>query len=154
MPKGYVRVERGVYRKRTVAEREENRLKGLNNVYRRIANVINASQEGSEFAMAEIAADILTHSIRTYVPVDTGELAGSGYIRRGKKFNGRRVQVQFGFSAGHAAHVHQTDQNYRVGEYLYLEKAISDKAPSIPARYRKALALNINKHVIGRIGTK
>lgn len=57
-------------------------------------------------------------------PWDTGNLAGSAYVRKESGTFGEVVEV--GYDAGYALAVHETNKNYRVGQWKFLQTAVDD----------------------------
>ena len=101
-------------------------LKGVETVVRNLNRVVtrelSAASRAAEAGAQAILSDTLPH-----VPVLTGELRDSGYVRRSG-----RSSAEVGFSAEHAPFVHEIDRGHAHGEWKFLEHALQRQAAGLP----------------------
>ena len=85
--------------------------------------------EGAGRANRAAGERILTRA-QQLVPVDTGHLRDSGYVRESND------SVEVGFDADYALHVHErTDIFHQNGQAKFLETAVNELAPTITETY-------------------
>lgn len=80
-------------------------------------------------AIYMFATNVISTSLKL-APADTGYLRASRYVRRPVVDASGRFDVEVGYGAPYAIHVHEINKRYVVGEWKYLAKAIDWHAPT------------------------
>lgn len=99
----------------TGIERVNANLKRLNGMY---------LSETKKAVGAE--SEIILGVSKKRTPKDTGYLRNSGYTSVNQDLKGK-IFAHIGFSADYAAKVHETNLNYKVGGWKYLESAVNER---------------------------
>ncbi len=92
-----------------------------------------------------LGTEIITKAMRR-CPVDTGYLRASRYVSK-PNVSGYLFDMETGFGAPYAAHVHDVNARHRVGEWQFLRKAFDEMRP----RAQTFLAGTVDRLVAGGI---
>jgi bacteriophage HK97-gp10 putative tail-component len=94
----------------------------LKNLNREIAGI-----EGRTLAGLLEAGLLIERESKPLVPVDTGNLRGSGYTRKSGE-----LEVEVGYSAAYAVFVHEDlEAHHKVGQAKFLEQAVHENAGKV-----------------------
>jgi hypothetical protein len=83
--------------------------------------------EGAYRGAVYLFAQEVVSTAQKLCPVDTGFLRKSRYVRR-PEIHGDRFEIEVGFSAPYAMAVHEMHRRYVVGEWKFLQTAITHHA--------------------------
>jgi hypothetical protein len=103
-------------------------------VMRALNHVSIAAIRSGEAGLTAAALMIKRDAVNQ-TPWDTGNLAGSAYVRSYTGILGPNAEV--GYSAVYALAVHETDKNYRVGNWKFLQNALDANRGKIMATLKK-----------------
>ena len=106
------------------------------NIEKSLRGMVNRSRPAMRLAGLAMEAEA-----GKLTPVDTGNLRGSRYSRVVKsggsirapngRFLGAPYGVEVGYGANYAVKVHETNANYRVGQWKFLEMGVRAATPQV-----------------------
>lgn len=100
---------------------------GLDDVLRNLNREIKSIEEGSQVGILRAGFFIEAEATKN-APLFTGNLRGSSYTRNVNVMDGMQGGVEVGFEAEYAVYVHEIDNDYRNGEWKYLQRAIDENS--------------------------
>ena len=107
---------------------------GLDKVLRNLNRRINAIEGRTKGGLAEAAMIVQGRSMEL-TPHDTGHLEGSAYVNPVKELP-QGPTVEIGYWAAYALYVHETDRNYKRGQWKFLETALKEMTKKMLAVIR------------------
>lgn len=121
-------------------------LEGVDAVLRRLKQAETEAVQATAAAMYQEGEQIMTRSKRTFVPVDTGVLRGTGHVEE-PVIQGGSIEVTMGYggpAAPYALRQHEDlTFNHPVGQAKYLERpaleAVRGMAGRLAERIKKVL---------------
>lgn len=96
---------------------------GLEKTYEALRVWRHRSEGAFQGAVFMLATNVISTALKL-TPADTGYLRASRYVRR-PVVTGTRFEVEVGFGAPYAIHVHEINKHYVVGEWKFLATAVS-----------------------------
>lgn len=115
---------------------------GLEELNKRILNIISAMPDEIENALIGDANDVILPLAQSRCPVKTGELRDSGSVGT-PEYDGHEVIVPIGFSASYAVFVHENleARHPNGGQAKFLESALNDTASGAITRIGNRIKL-------------
>jgi hypothetical protein len=103
---------------------------GLDEVLRNLNREIKGLEDRTQVGLLKAGFFVEAEATKN-APLFTGNLRGSAYTRNVGIMEGGQGGVEVGFEAEYALWVHEIDNDYRNGEWKYLQRAIDENADII-----------------------